>query len=447
MTNQFEAFGLPPKLLQSLKRMQFDTPTPVQMQTIPLAMKGQDVLGSAQTGTGKTGAFGIPIIAHLMAQPVIGALIMTPTRELATQVQAALQQMNPTQDIRSALLIGGDPMPKQFRQLQQNPRIIIGTPGRINDHLLRGTLKLNNIKILVLDETDRMLDMGFGVQIDKIVHHLPKERQTMMFSATLPANIVKMSSKYMHNPARVAVGSTTTPLARIKQELIQTTEGEKYPQLLEQLKTREGSVIIFVKMKHGTERLAERLSKAGHLASAIHGDLRQRRRDSVIREFRDKKFRILVATDVAARGLDIPHIEHVINFDLPQCPEDYIHRVGRTARAGAEGAAVNLLTPADYVKWRAIHKLIHGDNAPPFRGNHPDAPAARSGRGGRGGFGGKFAGRRDNRSGNDNRNDRDRPRGNNEGGSAGKPGGGENRSNKAGFKARKRFHAPQTRSA
>jgi hypothetical protein len=418
MTDQFAAFGLPPKLLQNLARMQFTTPTPIQLQTIPLAMKGQDVLGSAQTGTGKTGAFGIPVIARLMEQPGTAALIMTPTRELATQVAAAIQQMNPTQDIRCAVLIGGEAMPRQFRQLQGNPRLIIGTPGRINDHLARGTLKLNNVRFLVLDETDRMLDMGFGVQIDKIVSHMPKERQTLMFSATLPANIVKMSGKYMTNPARVAVGSTTTPLAKITQELIQTTEGEKYPQLLEQLKTREGSVIIFVKMKHGTERLAERLEKAGHRADAIHGDLPQRKRDRVIQRFRDKEFRILVATDVAARGLDIPHIEHVVNFDLPQCPEDYIHRVGRTARAGASGAAVNLLTPADHVKWRAIHKLIHGDSAPPFRSQHTDA-APRQDRGRRrfGGGGGGY-------------------KGNNGGGANNNNGGG---ANKSGYQQRKRF--------
>lgn len=361
MTDNFAAFGLPPKLLQSLQRMQFNTPTPVQLQTIPLAISGQDVLGSAQTGTGKTGAFGIPVIAHLMQQPEAAALIMTPTRELAAQVQSALQQMIPTPDIRSALLIGGEPMPRQFRQLHQNPRLIIGTPGRINDHLARGTLKLNSVQILVLDETDRMLDMGFGVQIDKIVGYLPKKRQTLLFSATLPPNIVKLSAKYLHNPARVAVGSTTTPLSKITQELIQVGESEKYPKLLEQLQERDGSVIIFVKTKFGTERLADRLNKADHRAAAIHGDLQQRKRDRVIQEFRDKEFRILVATDVAARGLDIPHIAHVINFDLPQCPEDYIHRIGRTARAGAVGAAVNLLTPMDHVKWRAIHKLIHGD--------------------------------------------------------------------------------------
>jgi ATP-dependent RNA helicase DeaD len=360
MSKGFEQFNLPPKLLQSLNRLQFTVPTPIQEQTIPLGLEGKDVLGSAQTGTGKTAAFGIPLIAKLMLQSDAAALVMTPTRELAGQVLAALQQLIPTPDIKTALLIGGEPMPRQFRQLHQNPRLIIGTPGRINDHLTRGTLKLHNVQILVLDETDRMLDMGFGIQIDQVVTHLPKTRQTLMFSATMPSNIVKLASKYQRDPVRVAVGSVITPSAKIQQELLQTTETEKYPMLLQQLGSRKGSVIIFVKTKFGTERLAERLSKSDHRATAIHGDLKQSKRDRVIQQFRDQDFRILVATDVAARGLDIPHIAHVINFDLPQCPEDYIHRIGRTARAGAEGCALNLITPADNAKWRAIHQLMNG---------------------------------------------------------------------------------------
>lgn len=374
MSQDFTGFGLPAKLLHALTRIGFTTPTPIQAQTIPLALAGEDVLGSAQTGTGKTGAFGIPLIAQMMENQESMALIMTPTRELAAQVLKALQQIIPVADIKTALLIGGEPMPRQFRQLNQNPRLIVGTPGRINDHLERGTLKLGKVRFLVLDETDRMLDMGFGIQIDKIVRHIPEDRQTLMFSATLPANIIKMSGKYMKSPKRVAVGSTTTPVAQIRQELIHTNDADKYKQLLAQLLEREGSVIIFVKTKHGTERLADKLNKADHSADAIHGDLHQRRRDRVIQNFRDKKHRILVATDVAARGLDIPHIEHVINYDLPQCPEDYIHRIGRTARAGAEGAAVNFLTPTDGAKWKAIHRLINGqDEAPPFFPRQPKA--------------------------------------------------------------------------
>ncbi|TAH34202.1 MAG: DEAD/DEAH box helicase [Alphaproteobacteria bacterium] len=360
MTQDFNGFGLSPKLLQALARLQFTTPTPIQAQTLPLALSGRDILGSAQTGTGKTAAFGIPLIEQLMQRPDAAALIMTPTRELAAQVVESLTQMIPTQDIRTALLIGGEAMPRQFKQLQARPRIIVGTPGRINDHLARGTLKLGNIRFLVLDETDRMLDMGFGVQIEKIIKNIPEDRQTFMFSATMPDNITKLSAKYLRNPERIAVGSTRTPAANIQQELIHTSDEDKYTKLVEQLEARQGSVIIFVKTKYGTEKLAKRLVKGGQKADAIHGDLQQRRRNRVIQSFRDSEFRILVATDVAARGLDIPHIEHVINYDLPQAPEDYIHRIGRTARAGAEGSAVNFITPADGGKWKAIHKLMHG---------------------------------------------------------------------------------------
>lgn len=386
MTQDFNGFGLPAKLLQALARMNYETPTPIQEQTIPLALEGKDVLGSAQTGTGKTAAFGIPMIVHLMNNPESTALVMTPTRELAAQVRAALEPMLPF-GIRTALLIGGESMPKQFSQLHQNPRLIIGTPGRITDHLTRGTLKLDATDFMVLDETDRMLDMGFGVQIDKILTFMPKQRQTLLFSATMPANIIKLSSKYMHKPERVAVGSTTTPAAKIQQELVHTSDADKYTQLLAQLEQREGSVIIFVKTKFGTEKLAKRLVASEHQADAIHGDLQQRRRDRVIRNFRDKRYRILVATDIAARGLDIPHIEHVINYDLPQCPEDYIHRIGRTARAGAEGCAVNLLTPADGAKWKAIHRLIHGKEDPSMPASY--AKPAGGGYKGRGGYKGK----------------------------------------------------------
>ncbi|MGE3622332.1 MAG: DEAD/DEAH box helicase [Bdellovibrionales bacterium] len=359
MTTDFNGFGLPPKLLHALARMQFTAPTPIQVQAIPPALAGRDVLGTAQTGTGKTGAFGIPVIAKLMENPQAAALVMTPTRELASQVMKALQQMIPVADIRTALLIGGEPMPRQFRQLHGNPRLIVGTPGRINDHLQRGSLRLKNTRFLVLDETDRMLDMGFGIQIERIVAHIPAERQTMLFSATLPAGIQKLSNKYLNNPERITVGSTTAAAPNIQQELIQTSDGDKYAKLLEQLASHSGSTIVFVKTKWGTEKLAEKLSRQNLASDAIHGDLRQSRRDRVIQSFRDKKFRVLVATDLAARGLDVPHIELVVNYDMPQCPEDYIHRIGRTARAGASGKAINFLTPADRQKWNAIHRMMN----------------------------------------------------------------------------------------
>jgi superfamily II DNA/RNA helicase len=359
MSNDFNGFGLPPKLVHALARMQFLAPTPIQAQVLPLALTGRDILGTAQTGTGKTAAFGIPLIAALMDNMQAAALIMTPTRELAAQVMAALQQMIPVPTIRTALLIGGESMPKQFRQLQAAPRLIVGTPGRINDHLQRGTLRLNNTRYLVLDETDRMLDLGFGVQIERIVAKIPGERQTMLFSATLPAGIVKLAAKYLKNPERISVGSTTDAAPNIRQELIHTSDTDKYAKLLEQLGAHKGSTLIFVKTKYGTEKLATRLARANHQSDAIHGGLKQSRRDRVIQSFRDRKFRILVATDLAARGLDVPHIELVINYDLPQCPEDYIHRIGRTARAGASGKAIAFLTTGDGQKWNAINRLIN----------------------------------------------------------------------------------------
>ena len=332
--NNFEVLGLPETMLPALEAINFTIPTPIQAQAIPVAMEGHDILGSAQTGTGKTGAFTLPMIAHLLSCPASSALILLPTRELARQVlDAADKMLGNRQKILSALLIGGDSMIKQLQQLKKKPRIIVGTPGRINDHLRQGTLKLNETDFLVLDETDRMLDMGFGAQLEQIAKYLPAARQTLMFSATLPANIISLSRKYLNNPVRIAVGATTAPAANIRQELIKTTDAAKYGELINQLQNRKGSVLVFVKTKYGAERLAQKLAKENQAADAIHGDLRQSRREKVITGFRQRKFRVLVATDIAARGLDIPHIESVINYDLPQCPEDYIHRIGRTACA------------------------------------------------------------------------------------------------------------------
>lgn len=355
---QFSEINLPPQLSISLTEMGFLTPTPIQSEAIPIALSGQDILGSAQTGTGKTGAFGIPLVASLLNNPEGTAMVLLPTRELAVQVMDALKKMIGNSQIKAALLIGGQSMFKQFNQLRSKPRLIVGTPGRVNDHLKRATLKLDKTNFLVLDETDRMLDMGFGIQLDQIAKHLPAKRQTLMFSATLPSNIQKLSAKYLTDPVRISVGETSAPAVKIKQEHAFVTEVEKFPRLLDELNARKGSIIIFAKTKHGVAKLAEKLGKFGHEAEAIHGNLRQNKRDSVISNFRKEKYRILVATDVACRGLDIPHIEHVINYDIPQAPEDYIHRIGRTARAGAEGNALSLLSPGDNAKWRAIQYLL-----------------------------------------------------------------------------------------
>ncbi len=370
----FESFNLPALLTESLKNMKFASPTPIQKATIELAMQGRDILASAETGSGKTAAFGIPLVAALLNSPRGCAMVLLPTRELAVQVVDVITKLLGNKSgIRTALIIGGEPMPKQLAQLRNRPRVIVGTPGRINDHLNRGTMMLGNTDFLVLDETDRMLDMGFGIQIDEIVKFLPEKRQTLMFSATVPDAIGKVAKKYLNNPERVVVGSNNAPVKNIKQESIFVTPAEKYDVLVKELKARKGSVIIFVKTKFGADKLAQKLDRAGHTAEAIHGDLKQRQRDRVIAGFRASRYRVLVATDIAARGLDIPHIEHVINFDLPQCPEDYIHRIGRTARAGAEGAALCLISNEDKGKWAAIKRLIN----PEDKSNDRDSSAER----------------------------------------------------------------------
>ncbi|HIF25062.1 MAG TPA: DEAD/DEAH box helicase [Micavibrio sp.] len=393
----FQGFGLNPALSASLERMNYTQPTPIQAQAIPLALEGRDIMGSAQTGTGKTAAFAIPVVEMLMTTDVDCALILTPTRELGKQVMDIMHQLlGPKSGVKTAFLIGGEPMGKQINALSRRPRLVVGTPGRINDHLERGNLYLEETTLLVLDETDRMLDMGFSVQLDRIFKYLPNERQTLMFSATLPKNILKLSEQYMNNPERVAVGSTTDPSKNIKQEIIRLDENSKYDELVNQLDKRSGSVIVFVKTRHNTEKLAKRLSQEGYDAEAIHGELRQSRRDRVIRDFRSQKYRILVATDVAARGIDIPHIEHVINYDLPQVAEDYIHRIGRTARAGAEGEALCLISPQDGRKWHAIEQLIDPSkkssaSVRPLGGkgrkSNSRGGAGFKGRGGRGGEG------------------------------------------------------------
>ena len=360
MTSDFKQFGLPEALVLTLEGLKITTPTPVQEATIPVALDGHDILASAQTGTGKTIAFAVPVIINLIKNPNSMALILAPTRELAAQVHLRLMQiLGKSGHFTSALLIGGDPMGKQMMQLKRRPQLIVGTPGRINDHLDRGSLKLDKTSILVIDEADRMLDMGFGIQLDAIAEYLPVKRQTMMFSATVPPTIEKLSRKYLRDPKRITIGSTTQAVPKIKQEVIHTSGHDKMQHLLKELEARQGSIIIFVKTKRGTERLARDLERLGHSADAIHGDLHQRRREKVIEGFRNKKSRIMVATDVAARGLDVPHIMHVINYDLPQCPEDYIHRIGRTGRAGAEGSALCLICPEDVIRWRSIQRLMN----------------------------------------------------------------------------------------
>ena len=378
----FKLLKIEDSLKNSLQKMNFTKPTPIQGMAIPAALEGKDILGTAQTGTGKTLAFSIPLINKLILDKNAFALVMCPTRELATQVMEAIKSIISDKiNIKLALLIGGESMQKQLRQLGNRSRIIVGTPGRINDHLKRKSLNLSATKYLVLDETDRMLDMGFTPQIEMILKFVPKDHQTLLFSATLPQNILRISDRYLNKPERISTGATSVPIAKIKQETLQVFKENKYDELIDQFLARKGSILVFVKTKRGADKMVKKLKEEGHSADAIHGDLRQSKRDRVINSFRKGLKRILIATDVAARGLDIPLIQHVINYDLPQVPEDYIHRIGRTARAGSEGSALTFLTPDDRSMWNSINKLIDPNFKPAPSGLRRDSKNKRRGKG------------------------------------------------------------------
>jgi ATP-dependent RNA helicase DeaD len=355
----FSSFNLHEKVLHSLNSMNFHTPTPIQAQVIPKALEGKDILGSAQTGTGKTGAFAIPTVTKLLNNPKMKVLVLTPTRELATQVNEFFNNLIKGQNqLSTVLLLGGEPIFKQLKQLKGKPRIIVGTPGRINDHLTRKSLNLSDVELVIIDETDRMLDMGFGIQIDAIMKFLPVKRQTLMFSATFPAGSIKLAEKYMNKPERIEVGKTNSPTLNIDQKVLHTPQAKKYQGLVQELTSRTGSVIVFVNTRRGAENLAQKLKDGSHSVNVLHGNLQQNKRKYIINDFRKKSFRIMVATDVAARGLDVPHIEHVINYDLPNCPEDYVHRIGRTGRAEAKGCAISLVAPEETGKWKRIKKFV-----------------------------------------------------------------------------------------
>jgi len=377
----FEELSLPEFLGKNLKQINFMKPTPVQAQAIPPALEGKDVIASAQTGTGKTGAFGIPLLTYLENNKDKTAIIMTPTRELAVQVLEVLRKLSGNHPLGgSVLLIGGANMQAQFMALKRKPRLIIGTPGRIIDHLNRGSLILSAAGFLVLDEADRMLDMGFAPQLEEIRKKLPPTRQTLLFSATFPSDIQRMANSYLKNPVRITIGATTKPVEKIVQEVVYTTESRKFDQLMGELKERQGSILIFARTQIRVDRINDRLKEAGLKVTRIHGGRTQSQRRQAIDQFREGRFLILVATDIAARGLDIHHIAHVINYDLPKNPEDYIHRIGRTARAGAEGNSICLLTPEDRSLWERILRLLGTakDSVKVKKSAHPGFMAPRS---------------------------------------------------------------------
>ena len=356
----FQELNLNKNLNASLVKMKFDIPTPIQIKSIPIILEQKDILASAQTGTGKTAAFCIPMIEMIATKKINRAIILVPTRELAKQVNDVIEKLLFQQSvIKSVCLVGGEPMNKQLRRLKTKPQIVVGTPGRVNDHLKRKSLLLNKVDLLILDEMDRMLDMGFSIQIDEIIKFLPKQKQTLMFSATIAPSIERLSKKYLNNAERVSVAAANATLITIKQEVINLRQEDKYNTLVEQVKTKHGSTLVFEKTKHNAKKLAKNLEKEGFESDSLHGNLRQNKRNQVIAKFRANKIHVLVATDIAARGLDIPHIEHVVNFDLPQQAEDFIHRMGRTGRAGASGTAWSFVTPSDKRKWHEIEKILN----------------------------------------------------------------------------------------
>ena len=304
---KFSDFNLTSPILTALKNLNLSEPTPIQLLSIPLAVEGRDLLGTAQTGTGKTFAFGIPLVNHLALNKESGALILTPTRELALQVLTALKSLTSKDNLlNAALLIGGDPIQKQLKQLK-NARLVVGTPGRMKDHLKRKSLNLKHFDFLVLDETDKMLDMGFLEDIKAIIEKLPSH-QTLLFAATLPKNISDLAQKFLNKPERINAGKENSPIVNITQEVRNISQKEKYDQLKIELLERTGSIVLFVKTKRSADKIALQLRKDKLNAEAIHGDLRQTKREKVLMKFRKNQFQILVATDVAARGLDIPLI-------------------------------------------------------------------------------------------------------------------------------------------
>lgn len=351
----FQSMPFPAPLQKALKDLNFIEPTEIQSKAIPLALEGKDLIACAETGSGKTAAYGLPAIVSVLNDPKKNALFLVPTRELAQQVSDVIRSLTiHTREVSSCTLVGGADIRRQLTSLKRGPRIVIATPGRLIDHINRRSINLLNTGVLVLDEGDRMIDMGFAPQLDEILKFLPKQRQTVFFTATITAKVRKLAESYLHLPVSISAGQISRPVTTIKQSVIQTTLGEKNDKLLDELNQRKGSVIIFLKTKRKTDILAKFLKDYGHEVSLIHGGRTQGQRNQVIRGFREGKFRILCATDVAARGLDIPTIEHVINYDLPMVDEDYVHRIGRTGRNGASGEALTFVLPNEVRTWRVI---------------------------------------------------------------------------------------------
>jgi ATP-dependent RNA helicase RhlE len=356
-TLTFDTLGLSPPTLDALRRAGYEHPTPIQQRAIPPALTGQDVIGCAATGTGKTAAFVLPMVERLKGRPGTHGLVLAPTRELAIQIAEHLTLFGHPQHVRGAVVIGGTSMPAQVDALRRHPAVIVATPGRLVDHIQQKTVSLAQIEILVLDEADRMLDMGFKPQLVRILAALPKKRQTLLFSATMAGEVSDFARTHLTNPARVEVNRSGTTSARASQAIYTVPQLDKPALLLGLLEADENSMLVFTRTKRRADKVARVLERAGHRVARIHADRSQGQRRQALEGFKAGRYRVLVATDIAARGIDVEEIGHVVNFDLPHVPEDYVHRIGRTARAGAAGAASSFVAPEEMPLLRDIERF------------------------------------------------------------------------------------------
>lgn len=360
-TNQplaWSELGISPLFLAILEKQGIKQPTPIQGRSIPVVLTGKDVIGIAQTGTGKTLAFGLPMIQLLAKKSGGTGLIVLPTRELAMQVDEMLKRVGGSLGLRTAILVGGASMGHQLSMIRQNPHIVVATPGRLNDHLKQKTIDLSSVAILVLDEADRMLDMGFEPQIRAILASVPKEHQTLLFSATMPPKIRTMAGTYMKSPVTVQVAEAGSTTERISQELYMISKDEKIQLLDKLLSDHNGTVLVFSRTKHGAKKLSHKIKDMGHTSADIHSNKSLSQRKAALDGFKTGRHRVLVATDIAARGIDVSDIELVVNFDLPDNPEDYVHRIGRTGRAGKMGKAISFAEHNQRYDVKEIERLI-----------------------------------------------------------------------------------------
>ena len=362
----FRSLGLVSPILKTLEKQELHVPTPIQEKSIPIILEGKDVIGLAQTGTGKTAAFILPLLSKMYGTQQTGKfrkvkmLVLSPTRELAQQIGEVIKPFASATNIKTCTIVGGVPIFKQFKDLRKGSDIIIGTPGRVEDHISQKSIDLSNAKYTVLDEADQMLDIGFLPAVRRILSITPKTRQTLLFSATMPQEIKRLVEKFMVSPVEVTVSAVAKPVEKINQKIIMLNNSQKIDALKEIVQSRAGArLLIFTKTKHGAEKVVKSLSKDGFSVASIHGNKSQNQRQKSLINFKNGNCPLLVATDIAARGIDVPGVEAVINYDLPEVPESYVHRIGRTARAGMTGDAISFCSELEIKKLRAIEKLIN----------------------------------------------------------------------------------------